>query len=177
MSRVAKNPITVPQGVEVKLDGQHLSVSGPKGKGVYQVHSQVALSIDKNVVHVAPTVGGEFANAQAGTTRANVNNLINGAHKGFERKLVLVGVGYRAQVQGRNLNLTLGFSHPVIFAIPEGITVEVPSQTEITIKGANRQAVGQIAANIRAIRPPEPYKGKGIRYADEVIELKETKKK
>lgn len=177
MSRVAKNPVIVPKGVEVKLAGRSLSVKGPKGNFTYEVHPLV------NVVHTDgqlrfERVGDEpMARAVSGTMRALVSNMVTGVTKGFEKKLTIVGVGFRAAVQGRKLNLSLGYSHPIAYAVPEGITIEAPSQTELVVRGADKQQVGQVAAEIRALRPPEPYKGKGVRYADEVIVRKEAKKK
>ncbi len=177
MSRVAKNPISIPKGMEVLLEDQFLTLKTAKGSLRQFVREEVVVSIDGGVLSFTPKEQFSNADALAGTLRALINNLVQGLVKGFERKLILVGVGYRAQLQGRTLNLTLGFSHPVTFAIPEGITIETPSQTEIVIKGIDRQQVGQVAANIRQFRPPEPYKGKGVKYSDEVIILKETKKK
>lgn len=177
MSRVAKKPIELPKGVEVKIDGQNISVKGPKGLMEFSVHNDVEGQINDNVVTFQAKNELQAAVALAGTTRAVVNNMVVGVSEGFERKLELVGVGYRAQAQGQTLNLTLGFSHPVAFESPEGITIETPSQTEILIKGIDRQLVGQVAANIRAYRPPEPYKGKGVRYSGEHVVRKEAKKK
>jgi large subunit ribosomal protein L6 len=177
MSRVAKNPVELPSGVEVKINGQAVTVKGGKGSLNLTVHNSVAISQDGNVVRFAPKDGSKQAMAQAGTTRALLNNMVAGVSAGFEKKLQLVGVGYRAQAQGQKLNLTLGYSHPIEYAVPAGITVETPSQTEIIIRGADRQRVGQVAAEIRAFRPPEPYKGKGVKYADEIIARKEAKKK
>lgn len=177
MSRVAKSPVNLPSGVEVTINGQNITVKGSKGTLNHTVHSQVEVQVNDNVLTVAPRTSAKQAVALAGTTRALVNNMVVGTAQGFEKKLNLVGVGYRAQVQGKVLNLTLGFSHPVAFDIPEGITIEAPSQTELVVKGFDKQLVGQVAANIRAYREPEPYKGKGVRYADEVIVLKEAKKK
>lgn len=176
MSRVANNPITLPKGVEVTLGGA-ISVKGPLGSMSRAMSSDVTVALNEGVLTFAPIGASIQANAMAGTLRALVNNMVQGVSKGFEKKLTLVGVGYRAQAQGDALNLTLGFSHPVVHKMPAGIKVETPTQTEIVIKGADRQAVGQVAAEVRAIRPPEPYKGKGIRYADERVSLKETKKK
>jgi large subunit ribosomal protein L6 len=177
MSRVAKSPIHVPAKVEVALNGQSIAVKGPKGKLDIQLHDVVEAKLESNVITFAPRDGSKAANALAGTMRALVNNMVNGVAKGFEKKLELVGVGYRAQVQGKVLNLTLGFSHPVNFPIPEGITIETPSQTEIFVRGVDRQLVGEVAAKIRDYRPPEPYKGKGVKYSDEIIQRKEAKKK
>lgn len=176
MSRVAKNPITVPQGVEVTL-GSAIKVKGPLGSIDQAMSSDVSVVLKDGVLNFAPTSTSIQANAMAGTMRALVNNMVQGVSKGFEKKLNLVGVGYRAQAQGDALNLTLGFSHPVVHKMPAGIKVETPTQTEIVIRGINRQVVGQVAADVRAYRPPEPYKGKGVRYSDEVVIKKETKKK
>lgn len=175
MSRVAKKPVAIPAGVTVNVDGQSLSIKGPKGNFDYSVHAEVNVEIQDNQIVFAPNANRFFA--MAGTMRALVNNMITGAAVGFERKLELVGVGYRAQAQGKKLNLSLGFSHPIVYEMPEGITVETPSQTEILVKGADKQVVGQVAAKIRAYRPPEPYKGKGVKYAGEQILRKEAKKK
>ena len=177
MSRVAKSPINVPAKVEVTLNGQSIAVKGPKGKLDFQMHAVVEAKLESNVITFAPRDASPKSNALAGTMRALVNNMVNGVATGFEKKLELVGVGYRAQAQGKNLNLTLGFSHPVAFPVPEGITIDTPSQTEIVIKGADKHKVGQVAADIRRYRPPEPYKGKGVRYAGEKVVLKEAKKK
>ncbi|GAA5112129.1 50S ribosomal protein L6 [Alloalcanivorax gelatiniphagus] len=177
MSRVAKNPVKLPSGVEVKVDGAKVSVKGSKGNLEHEVHEQVVVSVDDGVFTVKPREESQQAWALAGTTRALVNNMVTGVSEGFERKLVLNGVGYRAQAQGKTLNLTLGFSHPVAYQLPEGITIETPTQTEIVIRGIDKQLVGQVAANVRGFRPPEPYKGKGVRYADEQVRRKEAKKK
>jgi large subunit ribosomal protein L6 len=176
MSRVGKNPIQLPKGVEVTL-GEMITVKGPLGSLSQQSPANVKVVLDAGVVSFEPIDASIQANAMSGTLRALMNNMVNGVSKGFEKKLNLVGVGYRAQAQGENLNLSLGFSHPVVHKMPAGIKAETPSQTEIVIKGIDRQKVGQVAADIRAYRPPEPYKGKGVRYADEVVVLKETKKK
>lgn len=176
MSRVAKNPITLPKGVEVTL-GSAISVKGPLGSLSRPMVSDVAVALNDGVLTFAAVGESIQANAMAGTMRALVNNMVQGVSRGFEKKLTLIGVGYRAQAQGDALNLTLGFSHPVVHKMPAGIKVETPSQTEIVIKGIDRQAVGQVAADVRAYRPPEPYKGKGVRYSDEVVIKKETKKK
>ena len=177
MSRVAKNPVKLPSGVELKIDGRKVSVKGSKGNLEHEVHEQVDVSFEDGIFTVKPREESQESWALAGTTRAVVNNMVTGVSEGFERKLVLNGVGYRAQAQGKTLNLTLGFSHPVAYALPEGITIETPTQTEIVIKGIDKQLVGQVAANVRGFRPPEPYKGKGVRYADEQVRRKEAKKK
>lgn len=177
MSRIAKKPIPLPQGVEVKLQGQDIEVKGPKGQLSWHVHDHVEVLLEDGVIRVRPRLDAKQAVALAGTMRALINNMVTGVSQGFEKRLLLQGVGYRAQVQGRKLNLSLGFSHPVIYEIPEGITVETPSPTEIVVKGSDKQKVGQVAAEIRAFRPPEPYKGKGVRYADEHVVRKEAKKK
>jgi len=176
MSRVGKNPIQLPKGVEVTL-GEIITVKGPLGSLSQKSPGNVKVVVDAGVVSFEPIDGSIQANAMSGTLRALLNNMVNGVSKGFEKKLNLVGVGYRAQAQGENLNLSLGFSHPVVHKMPAGIKAETPSQTEIVIKGIDRQKVGQVAADVRAYRPPEPYKGKGVRYSDEVVVLKETKKK
>lgn len=177
MSRVAKAPVTVPADVTVTLSGQDIKVKGPMGELSHTIHSLVTVSQEDNMLKTVVAEESKAAWAQAGTARSLVNNMVEGVSKGFERKLVLNGVGYRAKAEGKNLNLSLGFSHPVDHAIPEGITVETPSQTEVVLKGADKQLVGQVAANIRAYRKPEPYKGKGIRYSDEHVRRKEAKKK
>ena len=177
MSRVAKAPITLPKGVSVDLSGQSVKVKGPKGSLGWNVHPTVRVTQEDGVLRVAPVEGEQAAWAMAGTTRAVLNNMVQGCGNGFERKLTLVGVGYRAQGKGPTLSLSLGFSHPIEYPVPEGITIETPTQTEIVVKGADRQQVGQVAAEIRAFRPPEPYKGKGVRYSDEQVLRKEAKKK
>ena len=177
MSRVAKNPVKLPSGVELKIDGRKVSVKGSKGNLEHEVHEQVDVSFEDGIFTVKPREEAQESWALAGTTRAVVNNMVTGVSEGFERKLVLNGVGYRAQAQGKTLNLTLGFSHPVAYQLPDGITIETPTQTEIVVKGIDKQLVGQVAANVRAFRPPEPYKGKGVRYADEQVRRKEAKKK
>ncbi|NSL53872.1 50S ribosomal protein L6 [Uliginosibacterium aquaticum] len=177
MSRVAKNPIALPAGVELTLASGEVTVKGPLGSLKQRLHPSVSLVRDGGVVTIAAVEGAVNAGAMSGTTRALLNNMVVGVSKGFERKLTLVGVGYRAQAQGDKLNLTLGFSHPVVHQMPAGVKVETPTQTEIVIKGVDKQQVGQVAAEVRAYRAPEPYKGKGVRYADEVVSLKETKKK
>lgn len=176
-SRVGRKPINVPQGVEINIKERDITVKGKKGSLATKLHRLVTVKNDNNVITIVPKADTKIANMQAGTARALLSNMVVGVSEGFERKLTLVGVGYRAQVQGKSLNLSLGFSHPVNFIIPEGITIETPSQTEIFVRGADKGLVGQVAANIRRIRPPEPYKGKGVRYADELVILKETKKK
>jgi large subunit ribosomal protein L6 len=175
MARV-NNPIFIPAGVTVTISGQNLAVKGGKGTVQYTMHPGVVAKQEGTELKFEAKSAND-SNAIVGTTRALVNNLLKGASQGFQKKLELVGVGYRAQVQGKALNLTLGFSHPVNYPIPEGITIETPTQTEILVKGSDRQKVGQVAADIRAYRPPEPYKGKGVRYSGETIILKEAKKK
>jgi large subunit ribosomal protein L6 len=175
MSRIAKAPITVAKGVDVKIDGQHVTVKVAKGALELNVHQSVSVSIEGGELTVAPA--NDSAWAMAGTMRALLNNMVRGVSTGFEKKLQLVGVGYRAQGKGKVLNLSLGFSHPIDFPVPEGVTIDTPSQTEIVVSGSDRQRVGQVAAEIRAFRPPEPYKGKGVRYSDERIIRKEAKKK
>ena len=177
MSRVGKMPIAVPQGVDVSVTAEQISVKGSLGTLVRPVNELVTVKNEGGKLMFAPANDSAEADAMSGTMRALVANMVNGVTKGFEKKLTLVGVGFRAQAQGAKLNLQIGFSHPVVKDMPAGIKVECPTQTEILIKGADRQVVGQIAAEVRAIRPPEPYKGKGIRYADERVVLKETKKK
>jgi large subunit ribosomal protein L6 len=177
MSRVGKMPVTVPQGVDVSITAEQISVKGSNGTLVRAANALVAVKMDGATLTFEPANDSVAAGAMSGTMRALVNNMINGVTKGFEKKLTLVGVGFRAQAQGQKLNLQIGFSHPVVKDMPAGVKVETPTQTEILIKGADRQSVGQVAAEVRAIRPPEPYKGKGIRYADERVSLKETKKK
>lgn len=177
MSRVAKNPIPVPAGVDVNLNATAITVKGPQGTLTQALTQHVTVTHADGLLQIAPANESTAANAMSGTTRALLANMVHGVSKGFERKLNLVGVGYRAQAQGDKLSLSLGFSHPVEHRMPEGVKVETPTQTEILIKGADKQKVGQVAADVRAYRPPEPYKGKGVRYANEVISLKETKKK
>ena len=176
MSRIGKNPIVLPAGVEVTL-GEQITVKGPLGLLKTAAHSSVNVAVDGQNLVVSKIEGAVNASAMWGTMRANLSNMVAGVSKGFERKLQLVGVGYRAQAQGDTLNLSLGFSHPVAHKMPAGVKVECPTQTEVLIKGADKQQVGQVAAEIRAYRKPEPYKGKGVRYADEVVVIKETKKK
>jgi large subunit ribosomal protein L6 len=177
MSRIAKMPLSLPKDVECTQSADIIKIQGPKGELSIPVNSEIVFEINENLATVSARSGSRFAHAMAGTTRALVNNMITGVTDGFERKLELRGVGYRAQAQGKKLNLTLGFSHPVVYELPEGITVETPSQTEIIVKGLDKQRVGQVAAEIRRFRPPEPYKGKGVRYADEHVVIKEAKKK
>ena len=177
MSRVGKMPIAVPQGVDVQITADQITVKGANGTLARPVNPLVSVQHDGAQLKLAPVNDSVEANAMSGTMRQLVNNMVTGVTKGFEKKLSLVGVGYKAQAQGAKLNLTVGYSHPVNKDMPAGITVATPAPTEIVIKGADRQRVGQVAAEIRAIRPPEPYKGKGIRYADEKITIKETKKK
>ena len=177
MSRVAKNPINVPAGIEVNLDAQAISIKGPMGTLSRPMTNLVSVTLDNGVLHVAANNESREARAMSGTTRALLANMVQGVTKGFEKKLNLVGVGYRAQAQGNKLNLSLGFSHPVEHVMPDGVKVETPTQTEILIKGVDKQKVGQVAADVRAYRSPEPYKGKGVRYANEVVVIKETKKK
>jgi len=177
MSRVAKIPITLPKGVEVNLVGTRLTVKGAKGTLSSDLHPSVQVEIESGLVRVIPNKADKTINALAGTTRANINNMVVGVSAGYERKLTLVGVGYRAQSKGNSVSLSLGYSHPVEYEAPSGITIETPTQTEILVKGIDKQVVGQVAANIRAYRSPEPYKGKGIRYSDEEIIKKEAKKK
>ena len=174
MSRVAKAPIALPSGIDLKVDGAQVVVKGPKGTLTLQLHPGVSLVENGGEITVKPVKDSDLP--MAGTFRSLVSNLVVGVTQGFEKKLTLVGVGYRAQVQGNNLTLALGFSHPVEYVAPEGITIEAPSQTEVIVKGCDKQRVGQVAAEIRAFRPPEPYKGKGVRYFDEKVARKEAKK-
>lgn len=175
MSRVANNPVTLPQGVEVTIDGREVRVKGARGALSLALHEGVQVRREDR--RVCFTYDSDARKAMAGTTRALVNNMVKGVSEGWEKKLVLNGVGYRAKASGRSVNLTIGFSHPVDYQLPEGLSVETPSQTEIVLKGIDKQAVGEAAAKIRSFRPPEPYKGKGIRYADEYVRRKEAKKK
>ncbi len=177
MSRVAKNPVAIPAGVEVKLEAGAITVKGPNGTLVQSICADVEVKVENNAVSFVAKSGAKQSRAMSGTLRALVNNMVTGAFKGFERKLNLVGVGYRAQAQGDTLNLTLGFSHPVAHKMPVGVQVATPTQTEIVLKSADKQLLGQVAAEVRAYRAPEPYKGKGVRYSDEVVTIKETKKK
>ena len=177
MSRIAKEPVVLIQGVEFSQSGTTVTVKGSKGSLSLDLNSEVEVLKEESNLTVKPRSGSRFAVAIAGTTRSLLANMVHGVAEGFEKKLQLVGIGYRALIQGNKLNLTLGFSHPVVFEVPEGISVETPSQTEVVIKGTDKQKVGQVAAEIRRFRPPEPYKGKGVRYADERVVMKEAKKK
>jgi large subunit ribosomal protein L6 len=177
MSRIGKLPVTVPAGVEITVSASEVAVKGPLGVLKQPVASTVAVKREGDKVSVELLEDSIQADAMSGTLRALLANMVHGVSKGFEKKLNLVGVGYRAQAQGDKLNLTLGFSHPVVHQMPKGVKVQTPTQTEILVSGIDRQQVGQVAAEIRAYRPPEPYKGKGVRYSDEVVVLKETKKK
>ena len=177
MSRVAKIPVDLPQGVEFNQSGMTVSVKGSKGQLSMELNSEVVLSQEDKKLNVKPRTGSRFSIAIAGTTRALLANMVQGVTEGYEKKLELRGVGYRAQAQGSTLNLTLGFSHPVVYKVPDGVSVETPSQTEVIVTGTDKQKVGQVAAEIRRFRPPEPYKGKGVRYADERVVMKEAKKK
>ena len=175
MSRVAKNPVDLPSSVEVKMSGRHIQVKGPKGELSLNLHPTVDMVHEDNQIRLAATTD-DSAMAMAGTMRALVSNMVTGVSVGYEKKLTIVGIGYRAQAQGNSLNLSLGFSHPVVYQIAKGVSVETPSQTEIVVSGTDKQLVGQTAAEIRSFRPPEPYKGKGVRYADEQVRRKQAKK-
>jgi large subunit ribosomal protein L6 len=177
MSRIAKAPVTIPKGVDVKLTGNNMTVKGSKGELSFDFNPVVGITVTDNVIQMQWDKDNKNSVAQAGTARAIANSMVRGVSEGFEKKLTLIGVGYRAQAKGNVLSLSLGYSHPVDFDVPTGITVETPSQTEILVKGSDKQQVGQVAAKIRAYRPPEPYKGKGVRYADENVVKKEAKKK
>lgn len=177
MSRVANSPVEVPAGVTVTLNGQEITVKGGNGTLAHTIHESVEVVQEENVLKFAARDGAKQSRALSGTTRALVNNMVTGVSKGFEKKLQLNGVGYRAKAAGKSVDLTLGFSHPVVYDLPEGVTAESPSQTDIVLKSADKQLLGQVAAEIRAFRPPEPYKGKGVRYADEYVRRKEAKKK
>ena len=176
-SRVARQAVQVPAGVDVDIQGQSVTVKGPKGHDAYTVHDWVEITREDDAIRFAPRRADREANAMAGTMRALLNNIVVGVTEGFQKHLVIKGVGFRAQAQGKNLNLTLGFSHPVNYAVPEGIDITTPSSTEVVVSGSSKQRVGQVAAEIRAFRPPEPYKGKGVRYANERVIMKEAKKK
>ena len=175
MSRIAKNPVDLPSGVEVKMSGRNIQVKGPKGELSLDLHPTVDMVHEDNQLRLAATTE-DSAMAMAGTMRALVSNMVTGVSVGYEKKLTIVGVGYRAQAQGNSLNLSLGFSHPVVYQIAKGVSVETPSQTEIVVSGTDKQLVVQTAAEIRRYRPPEPYKGKGVRYADEQVRRKQAKK-
>jgi large subunit ribosomal protein L6 len=177
MSRIANKPVELPSGVEVNINGQNITVKGSKGTLEHVIHDSVEVAQDDTVLTFKARSQAKSSRALSGTTRALVSNMVTGVSNGFEKKLELIGVGYRAQAKGKVLDLTLGLSHPVNFEVPEGITIETPSQTEILVKGIDKQQVGQVAAKIRDYRPPEPYKGKGIRYSDEHVVRKEAKKK
>jgi large subunit ribosomal protein L6 len=177
MSRVGKKPVELGKDQTAEVKDGSVTIKGKKGTLTLGLNSEVEVTVDGNQVKVAPRSGSNFANAMSGTTRAHIANMVTGVTKGFEKKLELVGVGYRAAVQGKKLNLTLGFSHPVEFPIPAGVTIETPSQNEIIVKGMDRQQVGQVAAVLRDYRPPEPYKGKGVRKVGEYVRRKEGKKK
>lgn len=177
MSRIAKSPVTIPSGVEVKLDNSVITVKAGKASLTQAQHPSVEIKQEGEALTFAPRDGGKIAHAMSGTMRALVNNMVVGVSQGFEKKLILNGVGYRAKAAGKTVNLTLGFSHPVDYDLPEGVSAETPSNTEIVLKSADKQLLGQVAAEIRAFRPPEPYKGKGVRYADEYVRRKEAKKK
>ncbi len=177
MSRVAKQPVQIPSGVDVKINGNSLTVKGSGGELSYNIHADVSVEINDNIITVTWNETAKKAGAQAGTARASISNMITGVSKGFEKKLTLVGVGYRAQVKGNLLTMALGFSNPIEYQVPAGITVVANSQTELLVKGSDKQQVGQVASEIRAYRPPEPYKGKGVRYTDEYVVRKAAKKK
>jgi len=177
MSRIAKNPVTLPSGVELKQDGQLVTIKGGKGSLSLDMNALVGIKLDGSTLTVEPAQESREAWAQAGTVRSLINNMVIGVSTGFERKLQLNGDGYRAQTKGKVININVGYSHPIDYELPEGVTAESPSQTEIVLKSSDKQLLGQVAANIRAFRPPEPYKGKGIRYADEYVRRKEAKKK
>lgn len=177
MSRVANQPVAIPGGVDIQVSGQNVKAKGPKGNSEMEVNSLVSVAMEEGTLKVASNDKEKKSVAMAGTMRSLLNNLVLGVNEGFEKKLELRGVGYRAQAQGNKLNLTLGFSHPVVHDIPDGVKVETPSQTEVVVTGINKQAVGQVAADIRSYRPPEPYKGKGVRYVGEHVVMKEAKKK
>ena len=177
MSRVANNPVELPSGVQVTLGNSEITVKGKIGTMAMSINPEVEIVQNENVLTFSARTGAKFSRAMSGTTRALVNNMVTGVSQGFEKKLDLVGVGYRAQVQGAKINLTLGFSHPVVYELPKGVTAETPSQTEILLKPSDKQMLGQAAAEIRAFRPPEPYKGKGVRISGEHVRRKEAKKK
>ena len=176
MSRIANAPVAIPSAVEVKIDGRKVSVKGKNGTLERELHEDVSVALEDGELRVKAQHETKSARALSGTTRALLSNMVTGVSEGFEKKLDIVGVGYRAQVSGKKLNLSLGYSHPIDFEIPEDVTIETPSQTEVLVKGIDKQRVGQVAANIRAYRKPEPYKGKGVKYSDEHIVRKEAKK-
>lgn len=177
MSRIANYPVTIPSGIQVAQSGAKISVKGPKGSLEHEIHPLVKVTQEGSLLKFKRTNDSTLARAVSGTTRALVNNMVTGVAKGFEKKLTIIGVGYRAAVQGKKLNLTLGYSHPIVYEIPNGISIEAPDLTNLVIRGADKQLVGQVAAEIRAYRSPEPYKGKGVRYVDETVVKKEAKKK
>ena len=177
MSRIANNPVSIPKGVEITLSGQEVSVKGSKGNLTVTLHDLVGISQEENRLQLKAVEVSKKSVALAGTFRSLVNNMVVGVSGGFQKELQLQGVGYRAHAQGKKLNLSLGFSHPVVYEVPEGIEIETPTQTQVIVKGIDKQLVGQVSAEIRAFRPPEPYKGKGVRYADEYVKRKEAKKK
>ncbi len=177
MSRIANNPVVVPKGVELKVDGAKVSVKGSNGELSLELNPLVTVEQEDGSLKVAAVNETKDSRAMSGTFRSLINNMVVGVSQGFERKLTLLGVGYRAKASGNKLDLTLGFSHPVVYELPKGVTAETPSQTEILLKSADKQLLGQVAAEVRGFRPPEPYKGKGVRYADERVRLKEAKKK
>jgi large subunit ribosomal protein L6 len=177
MSRIANSPVEIPKGVEVSINGRDISIKGGKGSLNITLHQLIEMQQEDSQLKFSSSTKSKQAGALAGTFRALVNNMVVGVSAGFEKQLVLQGVGYRAQVQGKSLNLTLGFSHPVVYTIPEGVEIETPTQTLIVVRGIDKQQVGQVSAEIRAFRPPEPYKGKGVRYSDEYVKRKEAKKK
>ena len=177
MSRVAKSPVTIPSGVEVKLDASNISIKGKKGTLVMPLHKSVEIKQEDGSLVFSAREGAKDGWAMAGTTRSLTNNMVVGVSEGFQRKLILQGVGYRAKANGNSVNLVLGFSHPIDYALPEGVIVDTPTQTDIVLSGTDKQVLGKVAAEIRAFRPPEPYKGKGVRYAEENVRRKEAKKK
>ena len=177
MSRIAKAPVAIPSGVNVEIAGQEVSVKGPKGTMSWTLHPKIGVTQEQNQLQVQPVRDEQSAWALAGTTRALLHNMVTGVSEGFQRKLQLVGVGYRAQAKGKVLNIALGYSHPIDYSVPDGIEIATPTPTEIVVSGFDKQRVGQVAAEIRGLRPPEPYKGKGVRYSDEVVVRKEAKKK
>ena len=177
MSRIANSPVSIPKGVEITLNGQEVTVKGSKGNLAMTLHDLVGISQEEDRLQLKAVEVSKKSVALAGTFRSLVNNMVVGVSTGFQKELQLQGVGYRAQAQGKKLNLSLGFSHPVVYEVPEGIDIETPTQTQVIVKGIDKQLVGQVSADIRAYRPPEPYKGKGVRYVDEYVKRKEAKKK